>query len=274
MSDVLVGAVALVVGVTLVGPLVVGAVLRWLGWRVSLPLLLGRVPSRREVGAPPARCRRCASPLAPFGLPAVPSLVTGCRCRACGEPLTRWYRLVEVACGGLLGVTGVVVGWSAALVPVSVLVTGLIAVSVTDLAAMRIPTRFVRLTFAALVVAIVGVAFADGPTGRLAGAVIGAAAFGGLLLVLHLVSPRSLGFGDVRLGALLGAGVGWSAWRAEHPVLAPVQGVMSALLVAGVVGAGCGLVLLAVRRRDLPFPFGPALALGGTVVCLSAVGGA
>jgi prepilin signal peptidase PulO-like enzyme (type II secretory pathway) len=270
VSDALAGVVGLVLGVTVVGPLVVGAVLRWLGWRVTLPLLLGRVPSRREVGAPPVRCRRCGAPLTPLALPAVPSLITGTRCRACGEPLTRWYGLVEVTCGVLLGLAAAVVGWSAALVPVSVLVTGLVAVSVTDLVTMRIPTRFVRLTFGGLVIALVGVAVAEGPTDRL---VVGVVAFGGVLLVLHLVSPRSLGFGDVRLGALLGAAVGWSAWRADHPVLAPVQGVMVALLLAGLVGVAVGLVLLVVRRRDLPFPFGPALAIGGLAVFLSVVGG-
>jgi prepilin signal peptidase PulO-like enzyme (type II secretory pathway) len=273
VSDALAGVVGLVLGVTVVGPLVVGAVLRWLGWRVTLPLLLGRVPSRREVGAPPVRCRRCGAPLTPLALPAVPSLITGTRCRACGEPLTRWYGLVEVTCGVLLGLAAAVVGWSAALVPVSVLVTGLVAVSVTDLVTMRIPTRFVRLTFGGLVIALVGVAVAEGPTDRLVGAVVGVVAFGGVLLVLHLVSPRSLGFGDVRLGALLGAAVGWSAWRADHPVLAPVQGVMVALLLAGLVGVAVGLVLLVVRRRDLPFPFGPALAIGGLAVFLSVVGG-
>jgi prepilin signal peptidase PulO-like enzyme (type II secretory pathway) len=273
MRYVLVGVVATVVGVTVVGPLVVGAVLRWLGWRVSVPLLLGRVPTRREVGAPPVRCRRCGTQVSPWAVPAAPSLITGGRCRVCREPLARWYAVVEITCGVLLGTAGVVVGWSAALVPVTVLVVGLVAVSTTDLAVMRIPTRFVRLTFAGLAVAIVGVAVAEGPTDRPAGAVVGAIVFGGLLLVLHLISPRSLGFGDVRLGALLGAAVGWSAWRAEHPVLAPVQGVMSALLVAGLVGAAGGLLLLVVRRRDLPFPFGPALAAGGLLVCLSAVGG-
>lgn len=274
MSDALVGVVAAVVGVAVVGPFVVGAVLRWLGWRVALPMFLGQVPGRRDVGAPPVRCRRCARPLAPAGLPAVRYLTAAGRCRGCGERLALWYGSVEVACGALLGTAGAVVGWSAALVPMSVLVTGLVAVCVTDLAVMRIPTRFVWLTLAGLVAAITVVAIADGPTDRLVGALVGALAFGGILLVLHLVSPRALGFGDVRLGTLLGAAVGWGAWRADHPVLAPVEGVMTALLVAGLVGAAAGVVLLAVRRRDLPFPFGPALALGGLVVCLSAVGGA
>ena len=37
---------------------------------------------------------------------------------------------------------------------------------------------------------------------------IGAAVFAGILLVLHLVSPAGLGFGDVKLGVLLGLYLG------------------------------------------------------------------
>lgn len=272
MNDVLVGAVAAAVGVVVVGPLMVDAVLRWIGWRVALPLLLGRVPARSELADARGRCRRCGATLAPAGAPAVPFLVAGGRCRACREPLAGWYGLVETACGAVLGVACAVVGWSTALVPVIVLVVGLLAVSITDLAVMRIPTRFVLLTFAGLVAGMALVALTDGPVDRLAGGAIGALVFGGFLLALHLISPRSLGFGDVRLGTLVGAAAGWSAWRAEHPVLAPIQAVTSSLLLAGLIGATVGLVLLAARRRDLPFPFGPALALGGLVVCLSAIG--
>jgi prepilin signal peptidase PulO-like enzyme (type II secretory pathway) len=52
----------------------------------------------------------------------------------------------------------------------------------------------------------------------------------------------------------------------------PVQGVLNAGLVAGLVGSVVGLALLVVRRRDRPFPFGPALALGGLVVTLATAG--
>jgi len=262
-----------VVGIVAVGPVVVHAVVEWLGRRVALPLLLGRVPGAGESRRARGRCRRCGTSLAPGDLPVLPALASGGRCRRCGEPLRRWYAAVEVACGVGYGVTGLVVGWSWTLVPVLVLVTGLVAVSATDLVVMRIPTRFVYVTLAGLVAGMVLVAAVDGPARRLAGGLVGAAVVGGFLLVLHLISPRALGFGDVRLGAVLGVAVGWSAWRTDHRVLAPVQASVNTLLLAGLLGSLAGLVLLVVRRRDRPFPFGPALALGGLVVCLATVGG-
>ena len=52
-----------------------------------------------------------------------------------------------------------------------------------------------------------------------------------------------------------------------------VQGVLNAALVAGLAGSVVGLALLVVRRRDRPFPFGPALAFGGLVVTLATAAG-
>lgn len=257
-------------GLLVVGPLVVHGVLAWLGWRVALPLVLGRVPSAGEVGRPAGRCRACGLRLGPTGVPAVPARPA---CRACGTPMARWYLAVDVACGVVGAVVVGTVGWSAALVPLLALATGLVAVATTDLLVMRIPTRFVWSTLAAVITGAGYVALVDGPGRRLAGLVVGGAVVGGFLLVLHLISPRSLGFGDVRLGTLVGAAVGWSAWRPDHAVVGSVQGAANALLLAGLVGAVAGGVLLVIRRRDRPFPFGPALALGGMVVCLATVGG-
>lgn len=268
-GDVVLATAAALLGVVVVGPLLNHAIVWWVGWRVVLPPCAGRVPALTEVGRPPARCARCGRPLAPAGLRALPVLVVGGRCRGCGAPLARWGAAVEATTAALFAAAAAVIGWSVVLVPVLALVAGLVAVSAVDLAVMRIPTRFVYGTAAAVAVGLGLVAAVDGPPRRLAGAVVGAAVYGGLLLVLHLISPRALGFGDVRLATLLGGAVGWSAWRAEHPVLTAVQGALQAGLLAGLLGSVAGLVLLVARGRDRAFPFGPALATGGLVVTLA-----
>ncbi len=271
MNDALLVAGAAVAGVVVVGPLLNHAIARWIGWRVVLPPCFGRVPGARELGRPRARCVRCEGALAPAGLPALPATAVGWRCRACGAGLAPGYAAVELVTGLLFAAGAAAVGWSITLVPVLALLAGLVAMSAVDLAVMRIPTRFVRATAAAVAAGLVLAAVVDGPARRLVGAAVGAAAYGGFLLVMHLISPRALGFGDVRLATLVGAVVGWCAWRADHPVLTPVQGVLNAGLLAGVVGSVVGLVLLVVRGRDHPFPFGPAVAAGGVVVILAMV---
>jgi prepilin signal peptidase PulO-like enzyme (type II secretory pathway) len=271
MNDVLLVVGVGAAGVAVIGPLLNHAIAWWIGWRVVLPPYLGAVPPAGAVGRPPARCTRCGRALAPAGVRAVPAAVVAARCRGCGARLARRYAAVDVATGLLFGAAAAVVGWSAALVPVLALLAGLVAMSAVDLAVMRIPTRFVYLTTAAVAAGLAFATVVDGPARRLGGVAVGAAAFGGLMLVLHLASPRSLGFGDVRLATLVGAVVGWAAWRPDVPVLAPVQAALYTGLVAGLVGALAGGALRIVRGRDRPFPFGPAIAAGGVVVVLVAL---
>jgi leader peptidase (prepilin peptidase) / N-methyltransferase len=105
----------------------------------------------------------------------------------------------------------------------------------------------------------------------LRGALVGAGVLGGGLLVLHLISPRMLGFGDVRLATVAGLVVGWLAWTPEHPVLGPMENAIDAALFGGFIGALVGIVLLAMRRRNDPFPFGPSLAVGAALVILASL---
>jgi len=61
-----------------------------------------------------------------------------------------------------------------------------------------------------------------------------------------------MGLGDAKLGAMLGAFLGWRA-------------LFFSLFVAVTVGGVLAIVLLAtgLRGRKDPIPFGPFLALGG-----------
>jgi len=264
----LVGA-AVVVGGVVVGPLLNHAITWWIGWRVVVPPLLGRVPPAGELGHARSRCASCDASLAPAGLPARPATALGGRCRVCGGRLPAWLAGVEAVTAVLFGLAAWVVGPDVRLVPVLALAAGSIAMSAVDLAVMRIPTRFVHVTAAGV---LGGLALASGvedAPGRLQGAAIGAAALGGLLLVLHLASPRMLGFGDVRLAVVVGMAAGWFGWTADLPVLGALQAALDAGLLAGLLGTAVGVVLLVARGRNRPFPFGPAIAAGGLVVVLA-----
>ena len=79
-----------------------------------------------------------------------------------------------------------------------------------------------------------------------------------VFLVLALISPRSLGMGDVKLAALLGL----------VPGLAGLGGACVLGAAAGfVVQAVFALALLAARRIGLrgELPFGPAMLLGAAL---------
>ena len=256
-------AAAGLVGALVVAPFLSDAVVRWMGWRVTLPLLFGHVPPRRVLGRARLQCRNCGAPLAPLGLPALPWLLSAGRCRSCREPLARWPLAVELATGGLFAIAAWQLDRWALLLPVLVFFAGLVAVSTVDLLCSRIPTRFVYLTGLGAAMAAVP-RVVDVPD-TLTGAAVGGALCLASLGAMHLAAPHMLGFGDVRLGTLIGLVVGWVGWTSAEPVLDPLSRVVQALFLAGVIGSLVGFVLLAVRRSNSTYPFGPCLALGGVL---------
>lgn len=93
----------------------------------------------------------------------------------------------------------------------------------------------------------------------------GVAIFAGPWLATFLISPASIGFGDVKLTAGLGLYLGWldpgTAFRG--------------LFLAAMVGAAMAAVALVRGRRSEPIAFGPALVAGAVgAVAVALVGGA
>jgi leader peptidase (prepilin peptidase)/N-methyltransferase len=157
-------------------------------------------------------------------------------------------------------------GDTTVLLPMLVLGAALVAVSFVDLEHLRIPDR---LTFPALALAvplIVLVSIDRDATDALKGAAVGALAFFGVLFVTHLVSPRGMGFGDVKLALLLGLYLGWLGWPVDESYASAIRYVFYGLMLGCVLGVVFGLAHRAVTRDPGGFPFGPALAAGCLVV--------
>lgn len=150
------------------------------------------------------------------------------------------------------------VAW-AAVVPL-ILAAALVALSAVDLCCYRLPDPITFGAFGASLAAMAAVAPTVGGFGTLAPALGGAAGFGAVLWAVHEVSPRGLGFGDVKLGFVCGLHLGWTA-GAFHAGWSSVIGlVAAALLLAGLAGVVGGLVVAWLRRRGhqvLPDPAAP-----------------
>lgn len=144
----------------------------------------------------------------------------------------------------------------------------LAALTVIDVECYRLPDRIVLPVLAVSIPLVAVVSIAAGEPARLRSALAGAVLYFGFLLVAHLISPRGMGFGDVKLAALMGLYVGWLG--AGYPQAFAL--VLWAMLVGFLSGTVVGVVLLVARRRNRPFPFGPFLALG-TVATIMVSGG-
>ncbi|MGW3243060.1 prepilin peptidase [Streptomyces sp. NPDC001070] len=172
--------------------------------------------------------------------------------RTIGGPAAGWrYALVTAAvCAAVAARTGArpeLAVWLL-LVPVGVLLARV------DLTVLRLPD-VLTLPAAAGTAALLGAAaLLPGHEGSWPRALLGAPALGLFYLVLHLVNPGGMGFGDVKLAPTAGLVLAWYGWR-EFAV---------GTFAAFVLGAVTGLGLLAARRADrrTPLPFGPFILAG------------
>ncbi|RKW70618.1 prepilin peptidase [Galactobacter caseinivorans] len=125
--------------------------------------------------------------------------------------------------------------------------------AVTDARTHRLPNPWVLTLNAGVIPALVVAGLLAGDPGRSLRTLVAALAAGALFLLVHLLAPAGLGFGDVKMVPALGAIAGCLSWG--HVLLAATV----AILLAGVQAA---VVLLIKRDRRAHIAFGPALLLG------------
>jgi leader peptidase (prepilin peptidase) / N-methyltransferase len=215
-----------------------------------LNVVIARVPAGRSLVRPGSGCPGCSALLKWYdNIPVLSFLVLRGRCRACGMTISWRYPIVEMVTAGLLVQAYIALGPTVDFAVAAVLLPALIAITGIDLQHQLIPDA---ITLPGILVGLL-LNFA---TGRISwvesafGIILG----GGLFLVIILASRGGMGGGDLKLGALLGAFLGWKA-------------LLFGLFVAIVLGGAIGAVLLLTGRRGRkdPIPFGPFLAAGGAM---------
>jgi leader peptidase (prepilin peptidase)/N-methyltransferase len=149
------------------------------------------------------------------------------------------------------------IGWTATLPAYLYLAAVGLALALIDLDTHRLPDPIVLPAYPVLGVLLVAASWAGGDWPALLRAVIGGAALWVLYFVLASVRPGGMGFGDVKLAGVLGAGMAWLSWGTF------VIGAFGAFLLGGLFG----IALIVARRADRTskVPFGPWMVLGAAV---------
>jgi len=152
-------------------------------------------------------------------------------------------------------------GWTWSLPAYLALAAFLVLLTFIDAGTKTLPRRMVWAAGATGVGLLAGASVATGEPGRIIVATIGATLTFVVLCALHVLPGGGLGFGDVRLGAVLGWYLGWQS----------LSLAMTGLVAGFVVGAVTGVVLMAAGRAGprSEVPFGPALAIGALAVLLA-----
>jgi len=220
-----------------------------------LNVVIWRVPRGESIVSPPSHCPSCDTEIAPYdNIPVVSWLVLRGRCRHCGSGISARYPLVEAACAGLWVAMALRFGAAWELPAYLVLVSALLALSLIDFDTFLLPNKIVYPLSVAMVVLLGLAAVLDDATGDFVRAILGGLAAFGFFLVVHLIAPRGMGFGDVKLSFSLGVALGWLSWGL----------VFVGLFLGFLLGAVVGVALIAtkVRTRRDHVPFGPFLAAG------------
>ena len=244
-----------------------------------LNVCIYRIPADQSVVWPRSRCPGCGTIIAWYdNLPIFSWAWLRARCRSCHAPISTRYPLVEAATGGLAVLAFVRLGPTPSAAVAFAFTAALLLITFIDLDHRFIPDEV------SLPGIIVGLAasFLPGwpvpPTDALFGVLLG----GGILWAVawgyeRMTGVEGMGFGDVKLLAMIGAFLGWQA----------IPGVLVVASIAGSI-AGIGLMLSrgasragrrVVKRfglgalpvfaqraaRRTAIPFGPFLALGAVL---------
>jgi leader peptidase (prepilin peptidase)/N-methyltransferase len=225
-------------------------------------VVIYRVPEGRSIVRPASGCPHCGSRVrSRDNIPVISWLVLRGRCRDCHASISVRYPAVEALVGALFAGIGARFGISWTGVGEAALAAGLVVLAFIDLDHLLLPKKIVYATLT-VVAAVFVAGAATGPQWhRLVVAVISAVVPWALFFVINFVSPRAMGFGDVRLALLIGFGLGWLG--AGYAFLG--------FLVASVLGSVVGVTMIALGKagRRTPIPFGTFLAAGAVVAALA-----
>jgi len=228
-----------------------------------LNVCIDRLPAGKSLVYPASHCDACQHRLSPKDLiPLVSYLWLRGHCRYCQAPIPRRVFWVEVGSGLLFAFTYWHYGLGAEFAVTVFYGCIFIVIGIIDLEHKLILNKIV---YPAAVVALIisiflfspGITDVSLPWPESINGIIGGAIGFVFLLMPALISPRGMGWGDVKMAALIGLVAGFPL-----VFVALLMGVILGGLVAGL------LLLLKIKKRKESIPFGPFLSLATMVTLL------
>jgi prepilin signal peptidase PulO-like enzyme (type II secretory pathway) len=252
------------------------AIFTMLGMAIAsfLNVCIDRLPRKESLLFPPSHCPACQHRLSPKDLvPVFSYLRLRGRCRYCRAPIPRRLLGMEIGIGALFPL----LYWhnhyqlNAELGIIAYYCCLFILILIIDLEHGLILNR---ITYPAMIVAVLISIFMHlflpgsvttfelwgNPAflpPRIAQAAIGGAVGFGISLLVVVVSRGGMGFGDVKMAALIGLVIGFPL-------------VFFTLIMAAILGGLVAVILLLrkKKRRKEAIPFGPALSVATIVTII------
>ena len=222
-----------------------------------MEILVERVPGRESLSAPWLVCAQCSTgsnnswTLTPIGIVYHLS-----KCKHCSAPHAYPFRPLVIAVVSAVVFAGSAVrfGAHADLIAYDVLAVGLIVLSVIDLERMILPVVAFYPTLLSFAILLAISSLLEGRLSHLWVAMAAGVVCFLIFLVIHIIVPQGMGFGDVRLAGLLGLATGWIS----------AQVVLVGFVLAFGLGAFIGILLMLLKNYGSKsrLPFAPFLVAG------------
>ena len=219
-----------------------------------LNVCIHRVPLRQSVASPRSRCPQCGYQLSwKDNVPVLSYALLRGRCRACANPISLRYPIIEIVTGLVFFLHWQVFGPTPLLLVRTAFACALIVHFMIDLEHQILPNVITLpgIAIGVLLSLIAPPGWKDALVGVLLGGGVLYAIAGAYYLWRR---EEGMGMGDVKMLAMIGAFLGWKA-------------VLVTLVLSSFAGAIIGVALMAAQRGTMKFalPFGTFLAIGAVV---------
>jgi leader peptidase (prepilin peptidase)/N-methyltransferase len=215
-----------------------------------LNVVIDRLPAGESIVFPPSHCPGCKRHLSAFELiPVFSYIALRGRCRTCGVRIPLRVLLVEIGTGAAFGLLYWNFGHTAELALAAFYFCLFEVLAMIDLEYHILPNV---LVYPGMVFALAASLLLPGSgfVPDVLDAVIGGLCGLGIFLVIAIASRGGMGWGDVKMAALIGLAAGYPL-----VFVAILLAVVSGGLIAGL------LIIFKIRSRKETIPFGPFLSL-------------
>ncbi len=224
-----------------------------------LNVVIYRLPEGKSIIKPRSSCPKCGYAIPSYlNIPVLSWIILRGKCKSCGEKLSLRYPFVELISGII------VVGFYVWLGPVwqypiyTILTLALLAVFLIDYDHYIIPDE---ITYPGIIIGFAA-SFVN-PDLTVVESLLGILVGGGGLLLIALLGDwlfkkESMGGGDIKLAAMLGAFLGW-------------KNILFVFIASSVVGLVISIVVMffsSSLRDSRKIPFGPFLAVAAVIAIL------
>ncbi len=232
----------------------------WLGAAIGsfLNVCVDRLPADQSLSYPPSHCDACQKRLSALELiPVFSYIALRGRCRSCKAKIPLRVLWVELGCGLLTAFLFWYKGLTLDFAVIAFYSYIFIVIALIDFKYQLILNKIVYPSLiAALIIAPFFIKSGDGLLSHFVNALIGGAVGFVFLLIPAVVTRGGMGFGDVKMAALIGLATGFGE------VLVAVLG---GIILGGLVAVF--LLVFRIKKRKEAIPLGPFLSLA-TIVTL------